>query len=78
MDNASNASESGSWQTLLQVANRLFQARRFNEVLYQVVREIAHRIEVVRCSIIFVDERKETAYVVATHETPEAKRIPSI
>lgn len=76
MDNASNASESGSWQTLLQVANRLFQARRFNEVLYQVVREIAHRIEVVRCSIIFVDERKETAYVVATHETPEAKRIP--
>jgi diguanylate cyclase (GGDEF)-like protein len=75
MDNVSNAPES-DWQWLLQTATHLFQARRFNEVLYQVVREIANRTEVVRCSIIFVDERKETAYVVATHETSEAKRIP--
>jgi diguanylate cyclase (GGDEF)-like protein len=75
MDNVSNVLES-DWQGRLQTANHLFQARRFNEVLYQVVREIANRMEVLRCSIIFVDERKETAYVVATHETPETKRIP--
>jgi len=75
MDNVSNALE-GDWQGLLQVANNLFQVRRFNELLYRVVREVANRIDVVRCSIIFVDERQETAYVVATHETPEAKRIP--
>ena len=76
MDNVDNALESDHWQGLLQIATHLFQVRRFNEVLYHVVREVASRMEVLRCSIIFVDERKEIAYVVATHETPETKRIP--
>lgn len=76
MDNVSNALESDQWQGLLEIANQLFQVRRFNEVLYHVVREIANRMEVLRCSIIFVEERKEIAYVVATHETSETKRIP--
>ncbi len=75
MENA-NALKNNPWQELLQIANHLFQARRFNDVLYTIVREIANRIEVLRCSIIFVDERKEIAYVVATHETAEIKRIP--
>lgn len=76
MENVGNGLRSDQWQGLLQIADHLFQMRRFNEVLYQVVREIASRVEVLRCSIIFVDERKEIAYVVATHETPETKRIP--
>lgn len=76
MENVGNGLRSDQWQGLLQIADHLFQVRRFNEVLYHVVREIASRIEVLRCSIIFVDERKEIAYVVATHETPETKRIP--
>lgn len=76
MNDVSNALESDPWQGWLQIANHLFQVRRFNEVLYEVVREIASRMEVLHCSIIFVDERKESAYVVATHETPEIKRIP--
>src|SRR5579884_2454589 len=76
MENAANALKNNPWQELLQIANHLFQARRFNDVLYTIVREIANRIEVLRCSIIFVDERKEIAYVVATHETAEIKRIP--
>lgn len=75
MDNISDTLKSDG-QEVLQVANNLFQVRRFNEVLYQVVREIASRMEVIRCSIIFVDERKETAYVVATHESTEGRRIP--
>lgn len=76
MNDVGNGLENDPWQGLLRIADHLFQVRRFNEVLYQVVREIANRIEVRHCSIIFVDERKEIAYVVATHETPETKRIP--
>ncbi|TAK00036.1 MAG: sensor domain-containing diguanylate cyclase [Candidatus Manganitrophaceae bacterium] len=76
MDDVSNALQSDHWQGLLQIANHLFQVRRFNEALYHVVREVASRMEVLRCSIIFVDDRKEIAYVVATHETSEIKRIP--
>lgn len=76
MSDFTNPPPAEDWEPLLEIANDLFSSRCFREVLYRVVREIADRVEVLRCSIIFVDERKETAYVVATHETAEAKRIP--
>ncbi|MBI3804300.1 MAG: sensor domain-containing diguanylate cyclase [Nitrospirae bacterium] len=76
MSDLINVPPSDDWQPLLDIANHLFSARRFNDVLYQVVREIAARMEILRCSIVFVDERRETAYVVATHEASEANRIP--
>lgn len=76
MDQPSHLLQTHDWEALLETSKNLFSTLGFNEVLYQVVREIANRMEVIRCSIVFVDDKKEVAYVVATHETSEAKRIP--
>lgn len=76
MDQSSNLLQPQDWESLLETSKTLFSTLGFNEVLYQVVREMANRMEMIRCSIVFVDDKKEVAYVVATHETSEAKRIP--
>lgn len=76
MDESGNLLDSSDWEALLKISKTLFSTLLFNDVLYQAVRELANRMEVFRCSIVFVDDKKEIAYVVATYETPETKRIP--
>ena len=68
--------ETEDWNALLEITDRFFSILRFNELLYEVAREIANRMEVFRCSIVFMDEKKETGFVVATSEGPETERIP--
>jgi diguanylate cyclase (GGDEF)-like protein len=75
MDQPSNLLHVQDWEALFESSKILFSTLGFNEVLHQVVRQIANRMEVIRCSIVFVDDKKEVAYVVAAHETPEARRI---
>ncbi|HLG22392.1 MAG TPA: sensor domain-containing diguanylate cyclase [Candidatus Manganitrophaceae bacterium] len=76
MDRSNELLQKEDWEALLKIAKSFFSVYRFNEALYQVVRGISERIDVFRSSIVFVDDKKEIGYVVATHEAPEAKRIP--
>lgn len=75
-DKSNNFLQTEDWEALLETAKKLFSTLHFNELLYQVAREAADRMEVFRCSIIFMDDKKEVGYVVATHEAPETKQIP--
>ena len=60
---------------LLDISQEVFSTLDFNEILYRIVKRVAGVIQVIRCSILLVDEKKQVGKVLATHENPELGNI---
>jgi len=57
---------------LTQIISNTLDSR---EILYRIVRKISEIVPVTRCSLIRVDWRRKTAFVVATFEDPKCRGI---
>jgi diguanylate cyclase (GGDEF)-like protein len=60
---------------LLDISQEVFSTLDFNEILYQIVKRVAGVIQVIRSSILLVDEKKQVGKVLATYENPESGDI---
>jgi diguanylate cyclase (GGDEF)-like protein len=62
-------------EALLRISIALTSTNNRQDVLYLLVHEIAEILDVIRCSIILVDETWPAGKVVATHEDPSLQEI---
>lgn len=68
-------SEEEDKSAILDVSKALSATTDPYETLYTICRKIADVIDVKRCSIIYVDNFKKEAYVMASHDSRDIKRL---
>lgn len=68
-------SEEEDKSAILDVSKALSATTDPHETLYTICMKIAEVMDVKRCSIIYVDNLKKEAYVMASHDSREIKRL---
>jgi two-component system NtrC family sensor kinase len=67
--------ESRELRALLEITEAVTGTLDANQVMNLIVRRVGDLVAAQRCSILVVDERRETCYVVAANDNPEATRL---
>lgn len=61
---------------ILNIMELMTSTLKSNGILYTLVKKIADHAKIDRCSIVKIGNKKDIAYVIATHEDPTIKNLP--